>query len=62
MKIFGKHGVPELSDLDQFITEFNAQRHVEGDSRAAEANKHQKLFEKRDQKMTPDDTKIWEGF
>ncbi|MAZ43984.1 MAG: hypothetical protein CMF48_02225 [Legionellales bacterium] len=62
MKIFGKHGVPKLSELDQFMTEFNDKRTVEDASRMTEAQKHEKLFKKRDKKMSPDDTKIWEGF
>jgi hypothetical protein len=63
MKIFGKHAqVPELSELDQFICEFNAQRSGEPDCRAVEKSKHEDLAKKRDQKMTPKDTQLWEGF
>ena len=62
MKLFGKHGVPPLSELDQFMTQFNEQRSAPSPSREAEQARHAKLADTRDKKMTPDDTKIWEGF
>ncbi len=62
MKLFGKHGMPPLSELDQFMNQFNEQRNKPCPSREAEHQKHADIADRRDKKMTPDDTKIWEGF
>ena len=62
MKIFGKHGQHYQSELEQFMRDFDEKRHVEPVACLEERMKHESIADKRDNKVDPSDSKIWEGF
>lgn len=51
-----------VSDIDEFLTEFD-KKHIKTESQQAEINKHQRLAKLRDDaEADQKDGQIWEGF
>jgi len=62
MSILGRHHDIKISELDELIMAFDANRVDEPESRRIEREKAAAIAHKRDKEVAPNDTNLWEGF